>query len=61
MVDRLNELAPQGQPIQLARVVQVAQEALAAVERLDAAVDVWRQKPQVPPEIEQAINGTQKD
>ena len=60
MVDRLNELAPQGQPIQLARVVQVAQEALAAVERLDAAVDVWRQKPQVPPEIEQAINGTQK-
>jgi hypothetical protein len=60
MVDRLNELAPQGEPVKLAGVVQVAKEALAAAERLDTAVDVWRQKPDVPKEIEQTVNGTLK-
>jgi len=60
MVDRLNELSPQGQSIKLAGVVQIAGEALAAVERLDAAVDAWRQKADVPAEIEQTVNGALK-
>ena len=60
MVDRLNELAPQGEPVKLAGVAQIANEALTAAERLDAAVDVWRQKPEVPAEIEQTVNGTLK-
>ena len=60
MVDRLNELAPQGEPVKLAGVVQIAKEALAAAERLDTAVDAWRQKGDVPAEIEEAVNGTLK-
>jgi hypothetical protein len=60
MVDRLNELAPQGEPVKLAGAVQVAKEALAAAERLDTAVDVWRRQADVPKEIEQTINGTLK-
>ena len=60
MVDRLNELAPQGEPIKLAGAVQVAKEALTAAERLDTAVDVWRQRADVPKEIEQTVNGTLK-
>jgi hypothetical protein len=60
MVDRLNELAPQGEPVKLAGAVQIAQEALAAAERLDTAVDVWRRQANVPAEIEQTVNGTLK-
>jgi hypothetical protein len=60
MVDRLNELAPQGDPIKLAGVVQIANEALTAAERLDTAIDVWRQQADVPAEIEQTVNGTLK-
>jgi len=56
----LNELAPQGEPIKLAGVVQIANEALAAAERLDTAIDIWRQKAHVPAEMEQTINGTLK-
>jgi hypothetical protein len=60
MVDRLNELAPQGERIKLAGAVQIANEALAEAERLDTAVDVWRQQADVPAEIEQTINRTLK-
>jgi hypothetical protein len=60
MVDRLNELAPQGEPVKLGGAVQIAKEALAAAERLDTAVDFWRQRAHVPAEIEQAVNGTLK-
>ena len=60
MVERVNELAPQGEPVKLASVVQVANEALAAAERLDAAVDAWRQNADVPKDIEQTVNNTLK-
>jgi hypothetical protein len=40
--------------------VQIANEALAAAERLDTAVDVWRRQADIPTEIEQTINGTLK-
>jgi hypothetical protein len=60
MVDRLNELSPQGERIKLAGAVQIANEALAAAERLDTAVDVWRRQADIPTEIEQTINGTLK-
>jgi hypothetical protein len=60
MVDRLNELEPQGEPVKLAGAMQIAKEALRAAERLDTAVDVWRQQADVPKEIEQTVNGTLK-
>jgi hypothetical protein len=60
MVDRLNELAPQGEPIKLAGAVLAAKDALKAAERLDAAVDVWRRKADIPVEIERTVNGTLK-
>ncbi|HSR13552.1 MAG TPA: M28 family peptidase [Thermodesulfobacteriota bacterium] len=60
MVDRLNELAPQGEPIKLAAAAQIAKEALVAAEKLDAAVDPWRGKSEVPKEIEDTVNSTLK-
>ncbi|HWT83228.1 MAG TPA: hypothetical protein VN648_30970, partial [Candidatus Methylomirabilis sp.] len=60
MADRLNELAPQGEPIKLAGAVLAAKDALKAAERLDAAVDVWRRKANIPAEIERTVNGTLK-
>ena len=60
MADRLNELLPQGEPIKLKGAVQIASEALAAIKRLDTVADAWRQRADVPAEIEQAVNGAMK-
>jgi hypothetical protein len=42
MVDRLEQLRPQSDVVDLASVTGLANEALGAVKRLDATVDTWR-------------------
>jgi len=59
VVDRIEQLLPHGEPILLAGAADLANEALAAVERLDATVDSWRKrttKGSLPQEIEHALN-----
>src|SRR5207248_6024324 len=62
IVERLEQLLPQADVIELAGPASLGGEALAAVERLDAAADAWRGWPanEIPVEVEQLLNGALK-